>query len=469
MAKDKKGLGRGLSSLLGSAELPSNNVSRETKETDIKDPIKGGDPQTSLTNAPYAQDDRNNKERLSINPEDAPVIIRDENKEIKEFISESNFNDYSNGGDPSTSHADAPYAQDNNSKSHYEKKHEILESNNLQHVQENNVNVEDLQTTLNDAPYAQDDRKNNEISTNNSTTTSNFTNSVEVGDLSTSSRRDFAQDDKKDNIDNNVSRETNENYLKLKIDDIEPNPDQPRRTFDEQKLQELAHSIKDQGVLQPIVVRKKDDKYQIIAGERRWQAARIAGLKEVPCILQEANDDKALELALIENIQRDDLNPIEEAYTYKRLMDKLNYTQAELAKAVAKGRSTIANAIRLLDLPEQAQEAMFNEKLTAGHARAVLSVPSPKGRIKLTEKIIEDNLSVREAESLARLLSVNTTSGVRNNKNNVPSAYTAIAKSLKEVLGTQVRIKKTKSGSKLEISFSNEEELRSIYEKLAEE
>ena len=422
MAKDKKGLGRGLSSLLGSAELPSNNVSRETKETDIKDPIKGGDPQTSLTEAPYTQDDRNNKERVSTNPEDAPVIIRDENKEIKESISESHTNDY------------------------------IIRGSSTR------TNV-----------LAQDDRKNNEISTNNSTTTSNFTNSVEVGDLSTLSLREVDQDDKKDNIDNNVSRETNENYLKLKIENIEPNPDQPRRTFDEQKLQELAHSIKDQGVLQPIVVREKDDKYQIIAGERRWQAARIAGLKEVPCILQEANDDKALELALIENIQRDDLNPIEEAYTYKRLMDKLNYTQAELAKAVAKGRSTIANAIRLLDLPEQAQEAMFNEKLTAGHARAVLSIPSPKGRIKLTEKIIEDNLSVREAESLARLLSVNTTSGVRNNKNNVPSAYTAIAKSLKEVLGTQVRIKKTKSGSKLEISFSNEEELRSIYEKLAEE
>lgn len=431
MAKDKKGLGRGLSSLLGSAELPSNNVSRETKETDLKDTIKSVNPQTSLTEAPYAQDDRNNKERVSINPEDAPVIIRDENKEIKESISESNTNDYTNSGDLSTSFTDAPYAQVNNSKGHCERKHEVLKSNNLQRLQEDNVNVEDPQTSHTDYPYT--------------------------------------QDEKEDDINNNVSRETNENYLKLKIEDIEPNPDQPRRTFDEQKLQELAHSIKDQGVLQPIVVRKKDNKYQIIAGERRWQSARIAGLKEVPCILQEANDDKALELALIENIQRDDLNPIEEAYTYKRLMDKLNYTQAELAKAVAKGRSTIANAIRLLDLPEQAQEAMFNEKLTAGHARAVLSVPSPKGRIKLTEKIIEDNLSVREAESLARLLSVNTTSGVRNNRNNVPSAYTAIAKSLKEVLGTQVRIKKTKSGSKLEISFSNEEELRSIYEKLAEE
>ena len=239
--------------------------------------------------------------------------------------------------------------------------------------------------------------------------------------------------------------------------------------FDEQKLQELAHSIQDQGVLQPIVVRKKGDKYQIIAGERRWQASRMAGLEKVPCLLQDVNDEKALELGLIENIQRDDLNPIEEAYTYKRLMDKMNYTQAELAKAVAKGRSTIANAIRLLDLPEEAQEAMFNNQITAGHARAVLSVPSAKGRKKLTDKIISDKLTVRETESLARLLSIDTSSNVKRNTNNIPPAYTAMAKSLKEVLKTQVRVKRTKTGSKLEISFKNEEELRNIYDKLVEE
>ena len=257
--------------------------------------------------------------------------------------------------------------------------------------------------------------------------------------------------------------------IEINVNDIEPNPDQPRMNFDEQKLQELAHSIQDQGVLQPIVVRKKGDKYQIIAGERRWQASRMAGLDKVPCLLQDVNDEKALELGLIENIQRDDLNPIEEAYTYKRLMDKMNYTQAELAKAVAKGRSTIANAIRLLDLPEEAQEAMFNNQITAGHARAVLSVPSAKGRKKLTDKIISDKLTVRETESLARLLSIDTSSNVKRNTNNIPPAYTAMAKSLKEVLKTQVRVKRTKTGSKLEITFKNEEELRNIYDKLVEE
>lgn len=431
MAKDKKGLGRGLSSLLGGSELSQNNVSHETKEEEAFENQRFNnvleDNNTTLSSFnksssideskniessanPYDKDNMNRTE-VSSNPEDAPVIIR-----------ESNNNSSQSGFDNT-----------------YNKNKKEVESDKNQNI--NSETASDFKRN------ASEDINSNSIS-----------NVLEV--------EEKVEDT---NTDLNVSRETNENYIKLKVDDIEPNPDQPRRTFDEQKLQELAHSVQDQGVLQPIVVRRKGDKYQIIAGERRWQAARIAGLKEVPCVLQEANDEKALELALIENIQRDDLNPIEEAYTYKRLMDKLNYTQAELAKAVAKGRSTIANAIRLLDLPEEAQEAMFNEKLTAGHARAVLSVPNPKSRIKLTQKIIEDKLSVREAESLARLLSVNTTTGVRNNKNNIPSAYTAIAKSLKEVLGTQVRIRKTKSGSKLEISFTNEEELRNIYEKLAEE
>ena len=284
----------------------------------------------------------------------------------------------------------------------------------------------------------------------------------------------FNNQDLKDNATNDnekeIELEDNSKLVELSIEIVEPNPDQPRTNFDENKLQELAHSIKDQGVLQPIVVRKKGDRYQIIAGERRWQASRIAGVKTIPATVIEANDSKALELALIENIQRDDLNPIEEAYAYKRLMDKLNYTQAELAKAVAKGRSTVANAIRLLDLPEKAQEAMFNGLITAGHARAVLSVPSAKGRDKLTEKIIEEKLTVREAESLARLLSIDPASRAKaSNTKNIPPAYSAMAKSLKEVLGTNVKVKKGKKDNKLEISFKTEEELRKIYDKLAEE
>lgn len=284
----------------------------------------------------------------------------------------------------------------------------------------------------------------------------------------------FNNQDLEDNVTNDnekeIELEDNSKLVELSIELVEPNPDQPRTNFDENKLQELAHSIKDQGVLQPIVVRKKGDRYQIIAGERRWQASRIAGVKTIPATVIEANDSKALELALIENIQRDDLNPIEEAYAYKRLMDKLNYTQAELAKAVAKGRSTVANAIRLLDLPEKAQEAMFNGLITAGHARAVLSVPSAKGRDKLTEKIIEEKLTVREAESLARLLSIAPASRAKaSNTKNIPPAYSAMAKSLKEVLRTNVKVKKGKKDNKLEISFKTEEELRKIYDKLAEE
>lgn len=289
------------------------------------------------------------------------------------------------------------------------------------------------------------------------------------GVVSTSNNQDLEDNVTNDN-EKEIELEDNSKLVELSIELVEPNPDQPRTNFDKNKLQELAHSIKDQGVLQPIVVRKKGDRYQIIAGERRWQASRIAGVKTIPATVIEANDSKALELALIENIQRDDLNPIEEAYAYKRLMDKLNYTQAELAKAVAKGRSTVANAIRLLDLPEKAQEAMFNGLITAGHARAVLSVPSAKGRDKLTEKIIEEKLTVREAESLARLLSIDPASRAKaSNTKNIPPVYSAMAKSLKEVLGTNVKVKKGKKDNKLEISFKTEEELRNIYDKLAEE
>ena len=402
MAKDKKGLGRGLSSLLGGYEgsqsTTSNDVSRETKKEITTEELN-----------------TSNK------------IYRTTSEE--------------------------------------EVKQNTPKNNETENVSRETFNIAETERIQNDLVGEVVIRKNGveqDKIINNNTSENKEEPKVKV----TIEEKEVTPETKKSK---DVSRETPENLFTLNINEIEPNPDQPRRTFDEQKLQELAHSIQDQGVLQPIVVRKRGDKYQIIAGERRWQASRIAGLKQIPCVLQDANDDKALELALIENIQRDDLNPIEEAYTYKRLMDKLNYTQAELAKAVAKGRSTIANAIRLLDLPEEAQEAMFNDKLTAGHARAVLSVPNPKGRKKLTEKIIQNKLSVREAESLARLLSVDTTVRVKNNKNNIPSAYTAMAKSLKEVLGTQVRIKKTKSGSKLEISFSNEDELRKIYDKLSEE
>lgn len=259
-------------------------------------------------------------------------------------------------------------------------------------------------------------------------------------------------------------------YQEIDISLIEPNPEQPRSDFNSTKLNELANSINDQGVLQPIVVRKMDNnKYQIVAGERRWQASRIARKTTIPAIVTEFNEDKALEAAVIENIQRDDLNPIEEAYAYKRLMDKMNYTQAELAKAVAKGRSTIANAVRLLDLPEKAQEAMFKNELTAGHARAILSVPSPKGREKLTQKIIDEKLSVRDAEALAKILSMNPADKAKTKKKSLPSEFTAIAKSLSKELNLSIKVKTSKTGNSLVIPFENADDLQKLADKLISE
>ncbi len=256
-------------------------------------------------------------------------------------------------------------------------------------------------------------------------------------------------------------------FQELNISDINPNPEQPRNNFDKDKLEELAESIKNKGVIQPILVRKiNDSSYQIIAGERRWQASQIAKKITIPAIITNKTDDESLELALIENIQRDDLNPIEEAWGYKRLMDKMNLTQAQLAQLMSKGRSTIANSIRLLDLPESAQESMFNNEITAGHARAILSIPDAEGREKLVKKIKEDSLSVREAESFARLLSLNTTSLPKNNVVK-PAVYKAVVADLKKTLSTNVKIKTSGGKNRIEIQFKDEDDLNRIYELLA--
>lgn len=257
-----------------------------------------------------------------------------------------------------------------------------------------------------------------------------------------------------------------DNVGKLKdinVNLIQPNPDQPRTNFDKEKLDELSESIKKDGVLQPILVREtKDGTYQIVAGERRWQASKLADLKTIPAIITDIDDDKALELALIENIQRDDLNPIEEAYAYKRLMDKLNITQTQLASMMSKGRSTITNVMRLLDLSEKTQEAVFNGEMTAGHARAVLSVPTSTGQEKLTKKIIEEKLTVRDTESLARLLASNPADALKKTKS-MPDSYKTFGKQLKSLLETPVKIKTSGGKNRIEIVFKDEEDLERIF------
>lgn len=251
------------------------------------------------------------------------------------------------------------------------------------------------------------------------------------------------------------------------IDRIAPNPDQPRTQFKKEEIEELATSIEKDGLLQPILVRRMDDgSFQIIAGERRWQASKAAGLKKVPIRIKEADDNLALELALIENIQRSDLNPIEEAYGYRRLMERRSMTQAEVAQAVSKGRSTVANALRLLDLPEEAQQLLYEEKITAGHARAILSVPTQEGRAKLTEKIVEGNMTVREAESLARLLSGKKESSSTASRPATPPVYKTVAKALRETLKTNVRVKSSKGKNKIEIEFKDEEDLQRLIQEI---
>ena len=246
------------------------------------------------------------------------------------------------------------------------------------------------------------------------------------------------------------------------IDLVVPNPNQPRTNFKNDELEELAESIKKDGLLQPILVRKTDDGYQIIAGERRWQACKRVGMKTVSVRIKEASDYDTIALALVENLQRSDLNPIEEAYGYRRMMEHGKMTQSEVAQAVSKGRSTIANALRLLDLPEDAQQLLFEEKITAGHARAILSVPDSEGRKKLTEKLLEKNLSVRETEAIARLMAGKKDAPKRV-KEPAPKSYKTVARSLAETLGAEVRIKSSKGKNRIEVEFKDEADLERLY------
>lgn len=254
----------------------------------------------------------------------------------------------------------------------------------------------------------------------------------------------------------------------VSIELVHPNPDQPRMHFNKEELEELSSSIKKDGLLQPILVREDEAGYEIIAGERRWQACKLAGMKKVPVRIKDADDMKVLELALIENLQRSDLNPIEEAYGYKRMMERSGRTQSEVAAAVSKGRSTIANALRLLDLPEEAQQLLYEERITAGHARAILSIPTEEGRKRLTEKLKKEKLSVRETESIARLFAGRAKASDQPSRPPMPKFYKKTAKSLTEQFGTKVRIRSANGKNKLEIEFKDEEDLRRLLDVMHE-
>lgn len=251
----------------------------------------------------------------------------------------------------------------------------------------------------------------------------------------------------------------------LSIASIVTNPDQPRKSFDETQLSELSDSIKQNGVLQPILVRKKGDKYEIVAGERRYQASKLAGLKEIPAIVREIDDAEVFQLALIENLQRSDLTPIEEARGYRQLLDTKGLTQEGLAKILSKSRSVIANTLRLMDLPQEVQDMMEEGQITAGHARAILAVPTEEGRIKLAQKVVAENLTVRQTENLAPLFSV--TRDEIKPKNPAPQYFKRAARTLRQALDTTVKVKQVRGKNKIEIEFKDEDDLARIIDQLS--
>ena len=255
-----------------------------------------------------------------------------------------------------------------------------------------------------------------------------------------------------------VGRKNDETSLKIEL--LTPNPDQPRREFDKDSLDELSDSIRQNGIIQPILVRNIGNKYEIIAGERRFQAARLAGLEEVPVVIRDISDEDVFKIALIENLQRSDLNPIEEAAGYKKLLEQKDITQKELAELLSKSRSAITNTMRLLDLPEEIQQMVIEAQISAGHARAILAVPTDEGRLKLAERVKQDKLSVRQTENLAPLFSGIGTE--RPQRTSTPQAYKRVARELRVALGTNVKVKCLKGKNKIEIDFKDESELERI-------
>jgi len=251
----------------------------------------------------------------------------------------------------------------------------------------------------------------------------------------------------------------------LKISDIEPNRDQPRKVFDKEALEELADSIKQYGIVQPIVVQKRDGYYEIIAGERRWRAAKLAKLKEVPVVIKDYSDQEVMEIALIENIQRQDLNPIEEAMAYKRLIDEYDLLQDEVAKKVSKSRTAITNTLRLLKLTSRVQEMLVNDELSMGHARALLAIEDEEKQVEAAEKIVALKLSVREAEKLVKKLSLPDKTPERIVSVEEETRYNAIQGRLENIIGSKVKLnRKAKGNGKIEIEYYSYDDLERLLE-----
>ena len=248
----------------------------------------------------------------------------------------------------------------------------------------------------------------------------------------------------------------------VKINEVEPNREQPRKEFDEDSLMELADSIRQFGILQPLLVQKKKDYYEIIAGERRWRAAKLAGIKDVPIIVKNYTDQEIVEISLIENIQRENLNPIEEAMAYKRLLEEFDLKQDEVAERVSKSRTAVTNSMRLLKLSERVQQMIVDDMISTGHARALLAITNKDQQYEIAQKVFDEKLSVRDIEKLVKDLKK-----IKKNKKEEKDVhdilYTQLEESMKQVLGSKVTIKNKKNNKgKIEIEYYSKDELERI-------
>jgi len=258
---------------------------------------------------------------------------------------------------------------------------------------------------------------------------------------------------------------TQERALDVDIDLLQPNKFQPRTQMDDGRIEELARSIRSNGVIQPIVVRKAENGYEIVAGERRWRASQRAGLLKVPVVVRDIPDDRLLAAALIENIQREDLNPIEEAHAYRRLGDEFGLTQEQIAESVGKDRSSVANYVRLLRLPPEVRDHVGGRTLSMGHARALLSLPDAESQLRVSHEVVQKGLSVRDTEALVK----RAVSPAPEKPEAPKDVHTRAAEDrLRFALGTRVRIARKGKGGRIEIDFSDENELQRIYEQLTD-
>ena len=261
-------------------------------------------------------------------------------------------------------------------------------------------------------------------------------------------------------IPEDMKKEENQNQLMISINLIKSNEDQPRKMFDDEKIAELSQSIKEHGIIQPIILNKSGNEYIIIAGERRWRAAKLLGLKEVPAVIMDLAKKNVLEISLIENIQRQDLNPIEEAIAYKKLLTEFNLTQEELSRRIGKSRTAISNTIRLINLCDAVKQYLIEEVISEGHGRVLLAIEDEKLQCEIAQKVIDENLSVRELEILIK----NINSKKREKTRDINPYYKDLTEKLQDYLGTKVNISNKNNKGKIEIEYYSNEDLQRILE-----